>query len=142
MLLTTMNNIPHELEQKYIRDAISAAADLGFELNVDKNCLVTIDAIALDLNSRLNSIYASRDPELLLSSIAIKNAAVIVSFLRKNDIDGDWFQDDETVGSNTYPYVLKDGYTIFPMAWVMKRILDGEKESIPEKFSSLKKALI
>lgn len=127
-----------EIRDKYVNDAIDAAKDLGYELSFESDPTETIDAVALEMNSRLDEINRYPDPDLLLSSIAIKNAAVIVKYLQDvAEIEGEWFKDDDRVGMNTYPFVVGD-LTVFPMAWIMKRMLDGELESVVTKYAEFR----
>jgi len=87
--------------------------------------------------AKISDEYRKTKNEEGIKGMALEMAAYIITVIEKNILKGAWSRDSEEMGKDSFPYELGDGKVIFPYAWCLKRIYDGEGEDIVSKFKTL-----
>lgn len=132
-----MQTLKHEIDDKlakqYRDDAISAGSDYGVDLADAKNLVDNLDTLCVKLHAELKAILAD---EILLDSIAIKNAAIVYLYLKMQHPKEvvEWYQHDVNYGDNTYP-VRFGSFAIFPKQWFKDAITSGQPGQLKKLYS-------
>ena len=126
--------ITDKLASKYRDDAISAGSDYAVDLTNVGNLLDNLDSLCVKLNSEIEEILSD---EILLDSIAIKNAAIVYLYLKDNYPDKDigWYRHDAYYGVNTYP-VKFGSLAVFPKQWFKDAIVSGKPGYFKDLYKS------
>lgn len=137
-----MNNIsnniaeikdPKELQKKLTDLALELARYYKIELDFTAESVKKVEEIL----SKISKDYHKTKNEEGINGMALELAAYIVTVIEKKIAVGKWERDSKDFGKNTFPYDLGNKNVIFPYAWCLKRIHDGEGENIWLKFKTL-----
>ncbi len=134
---TVGRKIPDTIQKNLASLAKTHLKEEGFDLTGDpREILQIIDTFALKMHNDLETILTSEKSDEIIQGAAIEMASLIVELVK---IDKKcvalWFYDQKTFGENNFPLLINDNYVIFPMGWVIKRILDGKAESVVSKYN-------
>lgn len=122
-----------EIRKEALFLACQTALVFGIQLDftdasVDKVEMI-LDRLSLKLKLDKNEGEARQ--------LAFAFATYIIEVIeRKYGKIGEW-SNDEGQDSKKLPYIFTDGFTIFPFAWCMKRMIDGEQENLADKYRKL-----
>jgi len=106
----------------------------GFEINLDYSD-ESIQKVE-EILAKINAHFINAQSDEGLSGIAFGFAGYIVTVIEKNHGAGKWEKDHKEAGADTFPFHWKGG-TIFPYAWCMKRIIDGDSDNVWFKYQAL-----
>lgn len=137
-----MNNISNNIvEIKDLKELQKKLTDLALELGryykIDLNFTDESVKKVEEILSKISEDYHKTKNEEGINGMALELAAYIVTVIEKNIIGGKWERDSKDFGKNTFPYDLGNENIIFPYAWCLKRIHDGESENVWLKFNAL-----
>lgn len=134
----TLNNTK---EIKDIKELQKELTDLALELAryYKMNLDFTVDSVRKveEILSKISEDYHKTKNEEGINGMALEMAAYIVTVIEKNITVGKWKRDSEDFGKNTFPYDLGNEDIVFPYAWCLKRVHEGEGENIWLKFKTL-----
>jgi len=112
-------------KEEGVKFAMKMADDFQVALDFSHESIKTVDKVL----GEFQKDYKKKKSDEGLMGIAIAFAAYIVSVIERNSTPGDWKRNDPTFGEDTFPFEWQ-GYTIFPVGWCMKRIIDGKPDDI------------
>lgn len=128
-------------EVKDIKELQKKLTDLALELGryykIDLNFTDESVKKVEEILSKISEDYHKTKNEEGIDGMALELAAYIVTVIEKNITSGKWERDSKDFGKNTFPYDLGNENIIFPYAWCLKRIHDGESENVWLKFNAL-----
>jgi hypothetical protein len=113
--------------------ALEVTANFGIKLDFSIESVKQVEDILSQIHHEFNE---SKNDEGM-SGIALEFAAYIISVIERNIATGKWQRDSKEMGKDTFPYQITNDHIIFPYAWCLKRIIDGESENVWIKFNSL-----
>lgn len=127
------NLISSKTIKKYVKEAYEAAEGLGVIIHDDERVIEDLDKLCYKLNGDIDNIR--KYSEILLDSIAIKNAAILYDYLKriKRFEIIEWYKDDAKFGINTYPLLLNDT-VVFPKQWIIDAITSGKQNRFSELY--------
>jgi hypothetical protein len=71
-----------------------------------------------------------------LDGLGLEFGAYITYVIDRNFTSGTFRPDSPAIGQGTFPFEW-NGETIFPVAWCLKQILNGDEDSVWVKFQAL-----
>lgn len=119
------------------KELVDLSLKVGAHYNVDLDFSVESVKEVENILSKISEEYKRTKNEEGLSGLALEMAAYIIAVIEKNITVGTWERDSKEFGKETFPYDLGGGDIIFPYAWCLKRIYDGEGENVWSKFEAL-----
>ncbi len=127
--------VSDETVHEAIELALKSASDFGYKLDYSNESIQIVEKILSVISSDYKT-NSREDGEVFKTAFVF--AAYIIAVIERNILDkkGEWLVHDKEVGEETYPYTLKDGGTIFPVMWCMKRIVDGKQDDVWFKYRS------
>ena len=127
--------VDHLLKKEALTLAQNTASVFDIELDFSNSSIKKVEKIL----SKFSESYKVNPKEKEASKIAFSFASYIIEVVERNfpDKKGEWKIDDLEFGKETYPYIFSDGSVMFPVAWCMKRIIDGKSEDVWFKYQAL-----
>jgi hypothetical protein len=122
-----------DLRPELTKLAQNVAAHLDYTLDFSVDSLSHVDDILL----KMHDDYTKTKEEQGLTGIALEFASYIIDVLEKDGRTGVWTRSLNELQGETFPFRLGNGQIIFPYQWCLKRIFEGESESIVAKYSVL-----
>lgn len=134
----TSNNISDikdikELQKKLTELALEIGRYYRIELDFSTQSVKSVEKIL----SKISKEYHKTQNEEGIKGMALEFAAYIITVIEKNITIGKWERNSTDFGKDTFPYDLGDGNIIYPYAWCLKRIYDGEGENVYSKLCAL-----
>ena len=123
----------NELKKELIDLSLKVGAHYDINLDFSIESVKDVEKIL----SKVSAEYSKTKNEEGLNGLALELAAYIIAVIEKNITTGTWERDSKELGKETFPYDLGGGDIIFPYAWCLKRIYDGEGENVWSKFDAL-----
>ncbi len=127
-----------QLEINQLKDKLSTLAEriaregFGRDLDYSVESVKEVEKIL----SAMHDDYMNTRSEDGLQGIAMEFGAYIVKVIERNYGPAEWQRSDESFGDDTFPLQWR-GSTLFPVAWCLKRILDGTGDDVWFKFEAL-----
>ena len=84
----------------------------------------------------LHDEYINTHSEDGLHGIALEFGAYLVKLIERNFGPVNWIRDHADFGQDSFPLDWR-GHTLFPVAWCIKRIIDGPGDNVWSKFQIL-----
>ncbi len=120
--------------QKTLTDlALKLAKYYKIDLDFSVSSIEKVEEIL----SKISEDYQKTKNEEGIKGMALEMAAYTITVIEKNITVGKWERDSKEFGKDAFPYDLGDGNIIFPYAWSLKRIYDGEGDNVWSKFQTL-----
>jgi len=110
---------------------LADVAQVNLDYSIDS--IQNVDKI-LD---QIHAQYLSEKNEEGVRGMALELAAYIITVIEKHIKIGKWSRNSVEMGKETFPYEITKGEFIFPYAWCLKYIIEGQKEGVWSKFESL-----
>ena len=86
---------------------------------------------------RVHENYLKNPSSISLPGLSAEYGAYVGEVIRRNEPNAYWSRDSQVAGEKSYPMHWNAGDS-YPLAWCMRRITDGDDDSIWIKYSVLK----
>src|SRR5579862_5584491 len=113
--------------------ALDVARAFEVELDFTTGSVAVVETIL----SQLHDEYRRTRNADGFEGLGLEMAAYIVTVIERNICVGKWQRNSREFGKDSFPYYLPSGRIIFPYAWCLKRLLDGEGDDVCIKFKTL-----
>lgn len=121
-----------EIKLKLNKEAIEVGKSYNINLDYSDESIKNVEFI---LNNIHNEYLKSKNTEGL-RGLALIFGFYIIEVIEINHGKGRIERNHETFGENTFPFYWRES-TLFPYAWCLKRIFDGESDNIEIKYKLL-----
>jgi hypothetical protein len=125
------NNMP-QLQLKMCSLAEQVAGGFGVKLDYSEKSIRDVDRILGEVHEE----YRRTKSEEGLQGLALEFGAYLVSVLQKHRGPIVWERDHPEFGRDAFPLQWR-GATLFPVAWCLKRIIDGPGDDLVSKWQAL-----
>ncbi len=130
-----MSKRPDAMELKESMSALAERiASEAFAKRLDYS-IESVQAVETIL-AALHDEYVKTHSEDGLHGIALEFGAYLVKLIEHNFGPVDWTRDHADFGQDSFPLDWR-GRTLFPVAWCLKRIIDGSGDNVWSKFKIL-----
>ena len=124
-----INKLKKELIDLSLKVGIHYGINLDFSIQSIKEVENILSKISLE--------YKKDKNDEGINGLALELSAYIIAVIEKNILIGKWERDSIELGKDTFPYDLGEENIIFPYAWCLKRIYDGDGDNVWTKFNTL-----
>jgi hypothetical protein len=121
-----------DLQLELTQMALTIADRFGARLDFSDESIQHVERILAELHNE----YQKTKDEYGLKGVAIEFGAYIASTIQLRTGEGRLERDHPDFGEATFPFYFRKS-TLFPYAWCMKRIVDGESDDIWMKYRAL-----
>jgi hypothetical protein len=108
-----------------------AKENFGTTLNFSHESIRDVERILGELHKE----YIRTKREEGVRGLAAEFGAYIITVIEKNSENGVWKPDHPSIGPGSLPFHWRDS-TIFPVAWCLKRIVDGDSDNVWVKYEA------
>jgi len=136
-MMSRDNQTTDELKHKLSGFAVEMGRDWDYDLDFSEDSVKDVASI---LNEHHLEYSKTKEEPEGLHGIALEFGFYIVTVLEKQFGEGELGQNHPEIGENTFPFTIL-GITVFPYAWVLKQIHDGDQDNVWAKYQALKQEL-
>ncbi len=131
-----MDKIDQETMLKMRRGLIDLAHKVAGNFDIKLDYSVESIKLVEDILAKLHEDYKKTKNREGIDGLAMEFSAYIIEVIERNNLaGGQWKVDSIEMGPRTFPYVIDNKRTIFPVAWCRTRIVKGD-DNVWVKFSS------
>lgn len=123
------NIIAKDLYEKLLSFAILTAEQDGLNLDYSHESIKEVEKIL----TKIHLHYLDTKDETGLRGIAVGFGVYIAETIRRNTNEGILYTDHKILGEKCFPFFWKES-TLFPYAWCIKRMFDGEGDNVWTKY--------
>lgn len=121
-----------DLQLELTQMALKIADRVGFRLDFSDDSIQYVERILTEIHNE----YRKTKDEVGLKGVAMEFGAYIASTIQFRTGEGRLERDHPDFGEASFPFYFRHR-TLFPYAWCMKRIVDGESDDVWMKYRGL-----